>query len=60
MFVENITRYNFDPITEKKSLEKYKEMLSGWECEQRGARCVTLTSHECTFIDTHDESENKE
>lgn len=58
MFVEHITRYNFNPLTEKEALEKYRKALPTWDCETRGAMCVTLTGQEAVYIDMTDGKES--
>ena len=60
MFVEYITRYNFNPKTEKEDLQKFRKMLPNWDCEQKGAGCITLTTHEAVFINLNDESEEQD
>lgn len=48
MFVERITRYNFDIMTEYDEFKKYSEKLGdGWYVDVMGDRIISLVHHIC-------------
>ena len=48
MFVERITRYNFNIMTEYDEFKKYSEQLGeGWYTEIMGDNIISLVHHIC-------------
>lgn len=54
MFVENIVRYNFDPVKEYELYKEYAKRLGDeWYAENMGAQCISLVHYHATFYDTN-------
>ena len=55
MFIENIVRYNFDPVEEYKLYKEYSKRLGeGWYAENMGTKCISLVHYHTTFYETND------
>lgn len=57
MFVEHLTRYNFDRNKESEALKKYRETLKDWECIDKGGQIVALEKHEAFLVDMSNDEE---
>lgn len=58
MFVERITRYNFDMLTEYDKFKAYSKQLGdGWYTEVMGTKIISLVHYNCEEYEDDKENE---